>query len=356
MDKLLPKPLRPSLFPFRNLVFQGGGVKAYVYHGVLRVLDERGILPRIERVAGTSAGALQAAMLCLRLGVEETIDLYRTVDYSRLRSLSGEAEEHSSLLSKTLDPARAAGRFLHKFGVYSTAYMLDWLHQTIAEHCQGNARATFADFRRLGFRDLYTMAANLNRHRVETFSADTTPDVAVADAVLLSAAVPFFFEALQFDGHSIGQGDYYADGGTLSNYPLTIFDGPRFKKTSKSFTYGVNWETLGLQLYTPEECGSPRSEIGSLLGYAENLFETMGNAQAVAVDLRAVDRWRSLRISNCCVSTVDFQIQPQESDAKYLEMVATGRQAAEDYLDAYRDPTDRLAGVKARLAEILDSL
>ena len=61
------KPLLSSRFPFKDLVFQGGGVKAYVYHGVLRVLDEEGILSQIERVAGTSAGALQAAMLCFRL-------------------------------------------------------------------------------------------------------------------------------------------------------------------------------------------------------------------------------------------------------------------------------------------------
>ena len=80
------KSLLPKRYPFKNLVFQGGGVKAYVYHGVLQVLDEEGILPQIERVAGTSAGALQAAMLCLRLSTEETIDIYKTVDYSKIGS------------------------------------------------------------------------------------------------------------------------------------------------------------------------------------------------------------------------------------------------------------------------------
>ena len=43
----MAKSLLPKRYPFKNLVFQGGGVKAYVYHGVLRVLDEEGILPQI---------------------------------------------------------------------------------------------------------------------------------------------------------------------------------------------------------------------------------------------------------------------------------------------------------------------
>ena len=354
------KSLLSPKYPFRNLVFQGGGVKAYVYHGALRVLDECAILPQIERVAGTSAGALQAAMLCFRLSVEDTIELYKTVDYAKIRSLNPSEESdqrRSRLLDAQLERMRgnldAANRFIRKFGLYSNDYIKDWLHTTIAAHCDGNGQATFADFRSRGFRDLYTTAVNITHHRAEIFSADTTPDVAVADAVLMSTAIPFFFEAVQFDGKSLGQGDYYIDGGALSNYPLTIFDDIKFKKGNRHFTYGVNWETLGCQLFTPVDCSHNQTEITNILNYAENVIETMGDVQNVAVDLRTVDRWRSIRISNCCVSTTDFDIQPDESDAKYAEMVKTGEQAVHEYLENYRLPTDRFADAKGKLAEIL---
>ena len=39
---------------FRNLVFEGGGVKGIAYGGALKVLDSMAILKGIERVAGTS--------------------------------------------------------------------------------------------------------------------------------------------------------------------------------------------------------------------------------------------------------------------------------------------------------------
>ena len=43
---------------FRNLVFEGGGVKGIAYAGAIGVLEERDILAGIQRVAGTSAGAI----------------------------------------------------------------------------------------------------------------------------------------------------------------------------------------------------------------------------------------------------------------------------------------------------------
>jgi NTE family protein len=357
----LPKSLLHSRYPFKNLVFQGGGVKAYVYHGVLRLLGEYDILSQIERVAGTSAGALQATMLCFRLSTEETIDLYKTVDYSKIRStntVEDSEQARHGLLDAQLGRLRGnldtANRFFRNYGLYSIDYLQDWLHTTIAKYCNGNGRATFADFRASGFRDLYTTAVNVSQHRAEIFSVDTTPDVAVADAVVMSAAIPFFFEAIQFDGKSIGKGDHYIDGGALSNYPLTIFDDVRFEETSKHFTYGVNWETLGCQLFTPDECSEPQVEIHNVFQYAESIFETMSEVQKVAVDLRTVDRWRSMQISNCCVSTTDFDLLPEESNPKYVEMVQTGEKAARKYLAEYRLPTDRFAEAKGKLADLIE--
>ncbi|MEB8861041.1 patatin-like phospholipase family protein, partial [Bacillus cereus] len=41
-------------YPFRNLVFEGGGVKGSAYIGAIRALNEEGILPEIQRFGGTS--------------------------------------------------------------------------------------------------------------------------------------------------------------------------------------------------------------------------------------------------------------------------------------------------------------
>jgi len=345
-------------YPFKNLVFEGGGVRAYVYHGALRVFDEYGILSKIERVAGTSAGALQATLLAFGLDAEETIALYKTIDHARIRNPEGEDAVHGGRLDRVRDNLNVANRLIRRFGLYPNDYLKTWLEETIAAQCGGNGRATFADFRKRGFRDLHIIAVNVTRRRPEIFSADTTPQVAVADAVVMSSSIPFFFEAVQFDGESFGRGDFYIDGGALSNYPLTLFDDPRFRAGNRNFTYGVNWETLGCQLFTPADCRPQEREPGitNLLTYAENIINTMSNVQHVAVEMRVVDRWRSIRISNSCVSTTDFDISPTESDPKYAEMVQTGEQATRQYLEDYRLPTDRLSAFKGKLSEFLNLL
>jgi NTE family protein len=355
------KPILSYRFPFKNLVFQGGGVKAYVYHGVLRVLDEEGVLSQIDRVAGTSAGALQAALLCFRLSIEETIDLYKTVDYAKIRSNKSNVEklqQKSGPLETQIERLRsnidAGSRFFQHYGLYAIDYLQNWLEQTIAKYCEGNGRATFSDFRACGFRDLYITSVNITRHQAEIFSYETTPNVAVADAIVMSAAIPFFFEAVKFDGKRIGKGDFYIDGGALNNYPLTIFDHPKYMEDEKNFTYGINWETLGCQLFTPNDCSKQDVEINNILQYAEHVIETMTEVQMVAVDMRSVDRWRTIRISDCCVSTTDFDLKPEIQNPKYIQMVKTGEQAALEYLKDYRLPTDRFADFKGRLANLLD--
>ena len=41
-------------YKFKNLVFEGGGVKGIAYVGALEVLEKEQILGNIKRVAGTS--------------------------------------------------------------------------------------------------------------------------------------------------------------------------------------------------------------------------------------------------------------------------------------------------------------
>ena len=43
---------------FRNLVFEGGGVKGIAYIGAMQILSQRGLLDDITRVGGASANHL----------------------------------------------------------------------------------------------------------------------------------------------------------------------------------------------------------------------------------------------------------------------------------------------------------
>lgn len=357
----LSLPSFSSRYPFRNLVFQGGGVKSYGYHGVLRVLEEHNILQNIERVGGTSAGAVQATLLSFRKNAEETIKLYNSLDLTQVRTASlseNISPDENHLFEAQLDKIRGnlsnARRLLSHFGLYSNRYLINWLEETIAQHCDGNGRATFADFRDHGFRDLYIVAVNVSRHRAETFCAENTPNVSVADAVIMSGSIPFVFEAIRFDGEKIGtEGDVYVDGGLLSNFPINIFDSPEFAINNHNFTYGINWETLGCRLYTPEDCPQQETAITNILNFAENLMETSTEVYNTTINYRAADRLRIINVSSCCVSPIDFDIRTDMSDDQYREMVEQGEEVTRQYLENYHLPSDRFANIKDKLTEFM---
>lgn len=68
---------------FRNLVFEGGGVKGIAYVGAMQILEQRGLLKHITRVGGTSAGAINALIVALGYSNAETLELLDSVDFKK---------------------------------------------------------------------------------------------------------------------------------------------------------------------------------------------------------------------------------------------------------------------------------
>lgn len=330
------------MFPFRNLAFQGGGSKVYAYHGAIRVLEDEGVLAPIERVAGTSAGATLAMLLSMRMDVAEIQEFYSSFDVDGFNAaLSGRTNDGSyppRLIGRLQGNISSMNRLATRYGWNSMQFIYDWMQQAIAPFCKGNPKATFAQFRAWDYRDLYIVATNVSRRRSEVFSADTTPDVAVIDALLMSQAIPLFFEGLQFDGRQFGQGDYYADGGMMLNYPLPIFDERPFARNNRWFVNGVNWESLGCRMYTPEDCLPQRESIGNLLVYLQSTIDALVEAQAIAFGLSKPAQRRTININDCCVRTTDFTIRAEPDDLQYQQLVASGEAAAYEYLANYNPP------------------
>lgn len=352
-------------YPFKNLIFKGGGMKALAYHGVILELEEQNIMSQIERVAGTSAGSLLSTLLSMRLSAEKIIDLYKSVDYSKVAGVRSDfiPEDQKRTdrffdrgLTRVLDGLDAVNRFVHNYGWYENDYPHEWLQEVIAQHCNGNGRATFKEFRNRGYRDLYIVATNISLHQVVIFSADSSPDVSVADAVLMSSSLPFFFEAVQFDGKELGSGEYFGDGGLLVNYPLNIFDDKKYKENNKHYTHGINWETLGCRLFTPEDSLQPPKPIHNLISYIENVLESIAEVQETVYKNRIVDQLRTINVNNCGISATDFRFKPEVDNTTYTEMLSTGKLAVSEYLENYKLPTDRLFDIKAKFIEYLENI
>lgn len=237
---------------YKNLALEGGGIRGIAYGGALAELERRGMLQNIERVAGTSAGSIQACLLALGYSPQEITDVtFKTpiqqFNDGRWLFIGGFT------------------RMAKRYGWYRGEKFSNWLASLI-EQKTGKPDLTFAELHALagqnGYRDLYITGTNLSRQRTEVFSHETYPHMKVRDAVRISMSVPLYFQAVLVD--SIGQvhqkplpnggTDVMVDGGLLANFPIMAFDHPRYFEKSSSLASAepkarfINPETIGIRL------------------------------------------------------------------------------------------------------------
>ncbi len=329
------EPIGLMHYPYKNLVFKGGGIRGLAYVGALEVLEKHNILQGIQQVAGTSAGAITATLVSLRLTTQETLATLHTLDHTKVpqtRTTTTKTSEIISSLGLRGGDLVCTSRLLNEFGWYSSLYFYDWLQDTIAKFCEGNRRATFREFKERGFRNLFIIASNLSKHRAELFSVETTPEVAVADAVRMSMSIPFFFQALRFDGTSFGSGDIYIDGGLYDNFPIQIFDNPKYAKQNPWYMNGINWETLGCYLYPYRSEDDLEKDPKTLREYLvltlDNIFDAF---QMMSYENSMIDKKRTIKINDCGISPIEFNI-PVGSE-RYNELINSGRNAATQFLN-----------------------
>jgi NTE family protein len=302
-------------YPYRNLVFEGGGVKGIAYGGALEVLEQSQITPQIERVAGTSAGAITATMVALGYTASEFIEIMMNLDFSKF-------EDGSDIGGPV--------RLIEHYGWFKGDYFLNLMQSYIGQKA-GDARATFADLKEKGdFKELHVFGTDLSQQAVQEFSHQTTPDVAVADAVRISMSIPFFFEARSYAG------DVYCDGGVLNNYPISTFD-QQYTSTDPDSGHTMlnrtpNAETLGFHL---DNLDAPRPHpVDNVVRFAGSVFDAILDIQNILLKTNPGDERRTVFINDLGVKTTDFDL----SNLTKHQLIEQGRIATAKYLNQPRLP------------------
>lgn len=332
---------------FRNLVFEGGGVKGIAYVGAMQVLQQHGALEHITRVGGTSAGAINALAYALGYDIPDLLKIMKSTNFREF-------------MDDSWGVIRDVRRLANHFGWFQGDFFDGWIADLI-EKKLGNARATFADLRAAGRPDLYVVGTNLSTRYAEVFSAERHPDMPLATAVRISMSIPLFFAAVRHGARK----DVYVDGGVLRNYPIKLFDRERFldagemkaARRTDYYTrqnaefllaqpgrspYVYNCQTLGMRLdsgaeiaqfrYNEPVRGKPikkfpeyaRALIGALMSVQENQH------------LHGDDWQRSVYIDTLGVGTTDFDLDAATQDA----LLKSGIDCAEKYFRWFTDPAE----------------
>lgn len=325
---------------YENLVFEGGGVRGIAYCGALNVLEKKGVVQNIRRVAGTSAGAIQAALLSLNYSSEEITKIISEMNVRQFNDGQMIFFGGSRRLKKN-------------YGWYKGDAMLKWMEELV-EKKTGNPTLTFKQLHELAlkdtrFKDLYITATNLTKQRAELLSYERFPDMKISDAVRISISIPLYYRAAFMDSlHHVTykpksgvRYDVLVDGGILDNYPIHTFDRKKYlDKLDTSSEVAFNNMTLGIRLDSEEQIRYDSANLGLapiditgfksyLLAFYNIIIENL-NRQKLTTD-----DWKR----TISVSTENIGPRVKRTSAKSKEiLIESGKRSAETFLSKTSPP------------------
>jgi NTE family protein len=312
-----------------DLVFEGGGVKGIGLAGAYSALWEDGY--QAQRVAGTSAGAITAALVAAGYTGPELEDIVlHQMDFTKFE------DPHAfGLPGEIVELVRTRG-------LHSGDYFLSW----IAERLSDRGLTTFGDLRTADdtgvkareYR-LQLIASDLSARSMLVLPRDAArigvdPDhLEIAKAVRMSMSIPVFFApTLCTDAdhrqHTI------VDGGLLSNYPLWLFDCPPGQVPE--------YPTFGMLLVASNQSApllpdpTPAEQLGpvtSPVEFGRALVDTMMEAHD-RLYVEQADYARTIPIPTQGVKTTEFRIPA----AQARDLFDSGHAAATEFLASWDFP------------------
>jgi NTE family protein len=307
-----------------DLVMEGGGIRGIALVGALAALEARGY--RWVNLAGTSAGAIVAALAAAGYTAAQMREIFQATDFTQFLDAA----------PRWLPPfTRAAYNLVAHWGLYKGDRFLAWMRGLLAD----KQVATFGDLKRgiLDRRQAYPLrvvASDVTRGRMLVLPQDIAfygidPDaLGVAQAVRMSMSIPGLFRPVtlnlpaQPDGRLVTPGDpcYIVDGCLLSNFPLELFDGPGMDQRP----------TFGIRLTSRGAPAVARYRVRTLLGYVLAMFGTAtGAADAYYLDTHKF--YRTIEVDNLGISPTRFDLGLREKDQLYQE----GGKAAREFLETW---------------------
>lgn len=303
----------------KNLVFEGAGIRGIAYAGAIKEMEAANMMRRIEKVGGTSAGAIVALTVSLGYSSKEIENVIAQTNFKKFND----------------------GRYLFigginrtnkYFGWYRGNKFEKWLEKIIFQKT-GNADITFEELHEKGFVDLYVTGTCLNKQQLVIFCHEAYPNMKLKDAVRISASVPFYFEAVFIDKEGKvmrypkqkEELDIMVDGGFTGNFPIHIFD------TSSQ----INSSTLGFRIDSDEQIKNDLKGKEIAPVYIANLKQYINAFYNIIIEnlnrqqLSEEDWKRTISIS-------DGKIAPRirKLSAKEINiLIDNGTQAMKSYLN-----------------------
>ncbi|WP_294343891.1 patatin-like phospholipase family protein [uncultured Clostridium sp.] len=186
------------------LVLSGGGGKGAYEIGVWKALKEFGIDKKITAIAGTSVGALNAALF-LQGDIDIAEEVWRNISNEKILKID-KAEILKKLLIETGVTSSIANAYLiskGKTGVFSRDGLLEIMEKYVDLNTVSQSKV-----------QCFISCCEIPKKVVKYFKINNKSEERIKDILLASSALPVIYDNVIIDGKR------YIDGGIVDNTPV----------------------------------------------------------------------------------------------------------------------------------------
>ncbi|HAT9792178.1 TPA: patatin, partial [Legionella pneumophila subsp. pneumophila] len=354
--------IEQALMPYR-IVFSGGGSRILAHIGAMDELTRHGL--QFTEFSGSSAGAMVAAFAYLGYNCSEIkqiiswfnedklLDSPLIFNFNNIKQIFNKGGLSSAklmrqaanyvILKKVMDII-SDEKFKTRFAQFQ-----NFLEENIYSCPENITFQTLARIKEicpeceLGEK-LFITGTNLSTQKHEVFSIDTTPSMALADAIIISANLPIAFERICY------QGNVYSDGGISNNLPAHCFSEKGLKTTFLKHKDDVDFSVLALQFDNGLEENALYSQNPiPKWSWLSNTFYSLITGHPNVTenwheDLQILRRHahQSILIKTPTIALTNLTISQDTKKA----LVESGRTAAKNYLDLHEFCMDDYGNIR----------
>lgn len=350
--------------PIEYIAFSGGGAKGTIYSGAYAAAKESGIFDGVKAVAGSSAGAITAALAALGTSPKKFEEISKNTNLQSLLGKKGfsagivqlnkDGKPLYDLLESTIK--ENIGNFLQRSDIINVKD--DKALDELRERYQNQGKIYFKDIALLRqydpaqYKDLVVTAVQKDTGELTIFNSFDTPNVEIALACRASASIPLVFEPVEIDGK------LYVDGGYRDNIPTKYFSGnePEFdvkdvsddieeitlaKKQGRTLAmaFGSDMDaSANIAIYSAKKFNSPGEIVKFLV---DILFKTIarvgGKFKYTETEIATSEELRENALNTVVlntqgVSTLDFNDAQKYADYLHIKGYCQTR----EYLDNHQ--------------------
>lgn len=300
-------------------VFAGGGVKGIGHVGALKRAEEEGVV--FERVAGTSAGSIVAALYAAGYSTDELYSILKETDFRQFLD-NGKAIDNN-FWAKMKNFFVMAFKIFFKFGIYKGDAFYSWM----SEKLKVKGVSKFGDLAKQRKKPLRVVALDLSSKCMVVFTDKDYADTEIAKAVRMSMSIPLFFYGYRWKDPKLNTNfeSVFVDGGLLNNFPIDVFDDIPDRPT------------FGFKFVQPESENKPEP-INEGVTYLKALVNTVMEVSE-KIHVEDADWAWTIGIPTGNIGTTQFDLSNEQKERLYN----SGYEACKKFFEEWREtkPTPR---------------